>query len=300
MTILLGILSQALHGALMLGAAPLAAGLVAWLGARMRGRRAAPVWEPWRRIAALLRKRPASSEHATAVSAAAPYAAVAATMAAALLVPSFARGMALAPLADLVLVAGLLGAARCAAWLAALDAAPGAPEGAAAPAVAAEPVLLVCALVLAALTGRTNLDALWAVSDTAPVLRAPLVACGAALLVALLAERGGARGAVLREASARHLALWEYEAALRLLVWLSLLAALFVPAAAAPAGASAAGWAGGLAAWAAVVGAGCFGLALFGNLALAPRPGRAREVGLAATLLALLGAMLVFVALGTA
>ena len=325
MNVALGLLTQLLHLALVLGAAPLVAGLAPWLGARMRSRRGAPPARAWRRLAALLRKRPVLSDDASAVSVAAPYAAVAATAAAAALVPSFSRGMALAPLADLVLVAGLLGTARAAAWLAALDAGtPGGAMGAARavpPVVAAEPVLLLCALVLAALTGRTNLDALWAAPDAGPALRAPLALCAAALAAVVLAEAaalsgpgasgsgasatggagepatgpGAARAAMLREACGRHLALWEFEAALRLLVWLSLPVAMFLPAAA-PAGAGPLGWLGGLLGWGAAIGAGCLLLAAHANLAPPQRPGRAADPGLAALLLALLGALLLLAA----
>ena len=314
---LASLLIQLLHLALMIVTAPLMAGLADWLGARMRGRRAASPVQRWRRIAALLRKRPVLAESASVVSAAAPYTAAGATLAAAALVPSFTRGMILAPLADLVLVAGLLGMARCARWLAALDA--GTPLGGmgmarSAPfAVVVEPVLLLCALVLAALTGRTNLDALWTAPEIASTLWAPLVLCGAALAVAVLSESapraagdeetsgcGMAPGAVLAETSGRHLALWNFEAALRLLVCLSLLVALFLPVVAAGAGAGPLGWLQGLARWGSVMGAGCVLLALIGNLVPAPRPGRGATSGAAAMVLAFLGAVLLFATLRAA
>src|SRR3712207_3684469 len=69
--------------------------------------------------------------------------------------------------------------------------------------------------------------------------------------------------AMLLEASGRHLALWEYGAALRLTLWVTLLAALFLPFGSAPAGSGPVAWAVGLAAWAAKVGAFCAALAVF-------------------------------------
>ena len=106
--------------------------------------------------------------------------------------------------------------------------------------------------------------------------------------------------AMLLESSGRHLALWEYQAALKLTLWLALLAAMFVPFGTAPAGARAARL-GGRAA----------GLAAEDGRAV-PRPGGVRssiakmrvfrvpEFLGAALLLALLAAALLFVSTGLA
>ena len=83
-------------------------------------------------------------------------------MAAAALVPSFARGMALAPLSDLILVAGLLALGRVAMALAGMDV--GTAFGGLGAsremsfAALAEPALVVAVLSLAILAGTTNLD----------------------------------------------------------------------------------------------------------------------------------------------
>jgi hypothetical protein len=61
--------------------------------------------------------------------------------------------------------------------------------------------------------------------------------------------------AMLLEASGRHLALWEAQAALRLTLWLALVAAIFVPFGAAPAGAGPVAWVLGLGSWALKMGA---------------------------------------------
>ena len=301
MSVAAGLLSQFLHGVLMVVAPPLATGLVGWLAGRMRGRRAATPAQHWRRILTSLRKRPVLADDASIVSTAAPYVALGATFAAAILVPSFTRGMLLAPLADLVLVAGLLSLARCARWLAMLDA--GTPSGGMAMARAVpaalwtEPVLLVCALVLAAMTGRTNIDAFWAGPDAVSLLRVPLLLCGGALFLAITAQAVQGMDpdhAAPPEASGRHLALWDFEAALRLLVRLSLIAALFMPDIAAEAGAGPLDWLRGLTVWVLTMTAGCSLLAVFGTLALRPRPGRTQDLVAAALLLALLGVLLLF------
>ena len=121
MTFVGALLTQLLHLALMLAAAPLVVGATCWLKARLMGRRGAPPLQPFRDLEKLLRKRPVLAENASWVSELAPYAGVAAPLAAAALVPSFARGMVLSPVGDLVVVAGLLTLARMALALAGMD-----------------------------------------------------------------------------------------------------------------------------------------------------------------------------------
>ena len=89
------------------------------------------------------RKTPMLSESTSIVARLAPSAALTATLAAAALVPSFTLGMALSPLADMLVIVALLTIARVAITLASLDS--GAPlpgfaqQGASARAVLAEP-----------------------------------------------------------------------------------------------------------------------------------------------------------------
>ena len=118
MNALAAILTQILHLVLVLAAAPLVVGGIRWLKARMMGRVGAHPLQPWRDWTKLLRKRPVLAENASWISRAAPYVATAAAVAGVALVPSFARGMAFAPLADLVLIAGLLALGRIALALA--------------------------------------------------------------------------------------------------------------------------------------------------------------------------------------
>ena len=93
------LITQVLHLALMLAAAPLLVGITRWLKARLMGRRGASPLQPWRDLDKLLRKRPVLAENASWISEAAPHTAFAASLVAAALVPSFTRGMLLAPLA---------------------------------------------------------------------------------------------------------------------------------------------------------------------------------------------------------
>ncbi|UFN49459.1 NADH-quinone oxidoreductase subunit H [Roseomonas sp. OT10] len=319
MTLLSGLATQLLHLALMIAVAPLATGLTRWVKARLTGRRGAVPWQPWRDLAKLLRKRPVLAEGSSAVTRVAPYLAAAATLAAAMLVPTLAHGMLLAPAADLILIAGLLALARCALALAGLDAGTafgglGAGREMAFAALA-EPALLLCALTFAILSGGTNLDMLGTVfQEGAQGVRVSLALCLVALVTLALAENARipvdnpathleltmVHEAMLLEASGRHLALWEFQAALQLLLWMSLLSAVFLPFGTAPAGAGPLAWGIGALAWAAKVAVLCTGLAVFESAIAKMRVFRVPEFLGAALLLALLGAVLLFVSTGIA
>ncbi|SDB70175.1 Formate hydrogenlyase subunit 4 [Belnapia rosea] len=319
MAVLGAVIAQLLHLALMLAAAPLVLGVVRWLKARMLGRRGASPLQPLRDLAKLLRKRPVLAENASVVTEAAPHLAVAVTVVAIALVPSFAHGMAFAPVADLVLVAGLLALARMALALNGLDVGTAfGGLGAAREmsfAVLAEPALLVSALSFAILAGTTNLDQIGAVfRDGALGLRVSLGLAAVAMLAVALAENARipvdnpsthleltmVHEAMLLEASGRHLALWDYQAALKLTLWLALVSAIFLPFGVAPAGTGPLAWLIGLLAWAAKMGMLCLALAFFENAIAKMRVFRVPEFLGAALLLALLAAALLFVSTGFA
>lgn len=313
------ILAQVLHLALMLAAAPLILGGTRWLKARMMGRRGAPPLQPFLDLSKLLRKRPVLAENASLVSEAAPYAGVAACLLAAALVPSFTTGMALAPLADLLLLAGLLALARVSLALAGMDAGTAfGGLGAAREmsfAAFAEPALLLCMLTFAILAGTTNLDLIvTAFRDGALGLRVSLALAAIAMLAVAVAENGRipvdnpathleltmVHEAMLLEASGRHLALWEYGAALRLTLWLALIAAVFMPFGMAPEGSGPVAWLLGLLAWLPKMGALCLALAGFESAIARMRVFRVPEFLGAALLVALLAAALLFVSTGLA
>ena len=309
-----GILTQALHVALMLAAAPLVVGVVRWLKARMLGRRGASPLQPLRDLEKLLRKTPVLAENASWISRAAPYVAAGAALAALAVVPGFARGMALAPLGDLLVVAGLLALGRVALALAGLDVGTAfGGIGAAREmsfAALAEPALLVVALILAMLAGTTGIEAIAATFQDGSIgLRVSLVLALIALAAVAVAENARipvdnpathleltmVHEAMILEASGRHLALWEAAAALRLVLWLSLIAAVFLPFGTAPAGFAPLGWVVGILAWAAKLAALCFMLAAFESAIAKMRVFRVLEFLGVALLLGVLGAILLFV-----
>jgi len=307
------LLALVLHGALMLAAAPTLAGMLDAGRARLAGRAGPPVLQPWRELARLLRKRPVVADQASFVTPGGVYACFAATAAATLLVPSFALGMLSAPAADLFVLLGLLGLARIALALAALDAGT-ALGGVGASrtglfAVFSEPALALVVLSVALIAGGTNLDRAAAVMRDGQGLHVSLVLAAVAAAMAALVDVGQlfahgtawrlepamVREAALLELSGRHLALAEGAGQLRVLVWFGLLAALFLPFGLAPEGAGPVAWLIGLLLWAVKI-------ALLGVLLLLAETAGARMrlfgvpqfLGVA-ILLALLAAVFLFV-----
>lgn len=319
MALLAATLTQLLHAALILAAAPLVVGGTRWVKARLMGRRGPHPLQPLRDLLKLLRKQPVLADGASAVTRAAPYAALAATILAALLVPGFAQGMLLAPMADLILLAGLLAFARVAIALAGYDGGTAfGGMGAAREmtfAAFAEPALLASVLVLAVLAGTSNLDGIGALfRDGALGVRVSLLFVVLALMAVALAENARVpvdnpathleltmvHEAMILEASGRHLALWEAQAALKLTVWLALLAAIFLPFGTAPVGAGPLAWMVGLVLWVLKMGALAVALAVFETSIAKMRVFRVPEFLGAALLLALLSAALVFITTGLA
>jgi formate hydrogenlyase subunit 4 len=317
MATLAAILAQALHIALVLAAAPLLVGGVRWLKARMMGRRGADPRQPLRDLVKLWRKRPVLAENASWISRGAPYIGAGAALAAAMLVPGFARDMAFAPMADLLVIAGLLALGRVAIALAGMDV--GTAFGGLGAAremsfsVFAEPALILSALTFAILAGTTNLDAIvGAFGEGQLGLRVSLGLALAALLAVAVAENARipvdnpathleltmVHEAMILEASGRHLALWEMQAALKLLLWLMLVAAVFLPAGIAPAAAGPLAWAGGLLAFGAKLAVLALALAAFESAIAKMRVFRVPEFLGAALLLGLLAAVFLFVSTG--
>lgn len=301
-----GILAQLLHLVLMLLAALLLPGLLRLLRARLQGRHGPALLQPARDWLRLLRKQPVLADHASPVSSAAPYLAFAAVLAAALLVPGFVHGMALAPMSDLVVLAGLLLLARAAEALAALDAGTAAGGRAAARAMGQDgfalPALLLAAMGFAVLTGTTAPDAIGATLQEAALgPRLALALLLPALLAVALAGTGQlSSGSSVPEASGRHLALWEMQRALRLVLWVALLQGLFVPFGTAFPDAGLGAWLTALPLWCAKL------LLLTVVLAVAEanlarlRERRMAELMGAAALVALLGVAWLFLSAGVA
>jgi formate hydrogenlyase subunit 4 len=216
-----------------------------------------------------------------------------------------------------LLLAGLLALGRVALALAALDAGTAfGGLGAAREmsfAALAEPALLVAALILAILAGTTGIEAIAAgFQDGAPGLRVSLVLALIAICAVALADTARipvdnpathleltmVHEAMILEASGRHLALWEFQASLRLTLWLALLAAVFLPFGMAAPGAGPIAWIIGLCVFIAKMAALAFALAVFESAIAKMRVFRVPEFLGAALLLGLLGAVFLFVSTG--
>jgi formate hydrogenlyase subunit 4 len=278
--------SLVLHAALMMTAAPLLAGLRGLARAQLLGRTGPSLIQPWRDLARLVRKHPVLPDAASWLFTGVPFVCLATAIVAALLVPSFALGMLTAPLSDLVVLAGLLALARYALALAGYDTGTGLGGMGATRitlvAVWAEPAVLLIILVLASLAGSSNLDAIGATLSEQPQ-GVPWFAAGVALAIVGFMLTGPGRDAaqltLVHEAamldySGRYLAMVAYAGQLGVLVWLSLLAALFIPSGMASGGAGLMAWALGIVAWGLKIGA--LGVCLAVLEALAAGPGIAR------------------------
>jgi formate hydrogenlyase subunit 4 len=304
-TIVLSLLAQILHIGLMIAAAPTAAGLAAWLDARLTGRTGPPVLLPWRDLLRLSRKTRMLIESVSVVSRFAPAVGLGATLSAAALVPSFTLGMALMPLADVLVIVSMLSIARVASALASLDSGDArsglGQQGASALATLAEPALMLVIFTLALMGGSFNLDLIIGQQREGALLPA---AASALVLTALLAlgladisacEPGGEQTMGGMDLAMIRLAGW-----LRRLVWIDLIGALFLPVGIAGAESGLMTWLMGLLAWGIKLGG--FTLALSGLQTLMgriPRHTLPDLIGVAA-LLALLATIIVLASAGIA
>ncbi|HYZ24158.1 MAG TPA: NADH-quinone oxidoreductase subunit H [Rhodopila sp.] len=256
MSLYLALLTQALHIGLILAAAPLLAGVTEVLLARLSGRSGPPLLDPWRDLVRLWRKTPVWQDNLSPVTTLAPVAALGLMLASAALVPSFALGMALSPLADTLVIAALLIAERVTLALAAFDS--GAPkpgfaaQDAASLAVIGEPALILFVVALGIMAGGFNLDQIVAQQQDGLLL--PAVASAVALTALLgmvLAETSGGTESQQQVFNGPDLALARFAGWLRRLVWLNLIGALFLPIGMSSAEFGPLGWLIGLLAWAA-------------------------------------------------
>ena len=237
------------QAALALALAPGLVGLIRWVKARLQNRRGAPAWQPYRELAKLFQKEVVVSQNASWLFRAAPFIVFASTAAVAFLVPILAAPLPFDGVGDLLVVVYLLLLGTFFLSLAGLD--PGSPFGGMGAsrgmtvAALAEPTVALAIFALALSAGSTNLGQIVARLLTAPetaVTPGHLLAFGA-LFIVTLAETGRLpvdnpathleltmiHEAMVLEYSGRYLALVEWAAATKLLIFFSLLGNLFVP-----------------------------------------------------------------------
>jgi formate hydrogenlyase subunit 4 len=314
MALILDIVVQGAQMALVLVAAPLLTGFVRKLKARLTRRRGASVIQPYRDLARLLRKEVVLPENASWLFRATPYIVFASTWVAAALVPTFATGLLFSWTADLIAIVALLGSARFFLALAGLDV--GSSFGGIGSsrevmiATLAEPAMLMVIFTLALLANSTQLSTIAAyMASTEVGLRVSLGMVLVALIIVSLAENARipvdnpathleltmVHEAMVLEYSGRHLAMIELAAALKLLLYVSLIASVFAPWKLTAATADFSGYALGLVAYALKLAALGAALAVLETAIAKMRVFRVPQFLGAALMLGLLGMLLLFV-----
>ncbi|MEX1204586.1 MAG: NADH-quinone oxidoreductase subunit H [Dongiaceae bacterium] len=314
MAVINDLLVQAAQMALVLVLAPGLTGLVRKTKARLMRRRGASVVQPYRDLLRLLRKEAVLAANASWLFRVTPYLVFAAVWVAAALVPTFAIGLLLGPAADVIAIVALLGSARFFLALAGLDV--GTSFGGIGSsremmiASLAEPAMLMIVFTLSLLAGTTSLASIADFILGHDVgLRVSLGLALVGLVMVALAENARipvdnpathleltmVHEAMVLEYSGRHLALIEAAAAVKLLLYLSLLACLFVPWGMAGPGDGAVDHLLGLAGYVGKLAVGGVLLALVETGIAKMRVFRVSEFLGGALLLGLLGTLLLFV-----
>ncbi|MET4699081.1 formate hydrogenlyase subunit 4 [Constrictibacter sp. MBR-5] len=314
MSMLVGLLLQGLQMALVLALAPLLVGWVRKVKARLTRRRGASVLQPYRDIFRLLHKEAVLADNASWLFRVAPYLVFAAIWVAAALVPTYATSLAFSEAADLIVIVALLGSARFFLALAALDA--GTSFGGIGAsremmiAALAEPAMIMLVFSLALVAGTTSLSAVAEHMLTGDVgLRVTLGLALIGLVIVAVAENGRipvdnpathleltmVHEAMVLEYAGRHLAMIELAAAVKLVLYVSLLGTLFAPWGIAQFGAGPQALAIGIGAWVGKLAVAGLLLGLFETSIAKMRVFRVGEFLGAALLLGLLGTLLLFV-----
>ena len=248
MAMILALVAQAAQMLLVLAVAPLVLGVTRKVKARLLRRRGASVVQPYRDLWKLMHKEAVLAFNASWVYRAAPYTIFAVTWVAAALVPTYATGLMFSWSADLIAIVALMGTGRFALALAGMDV--GTAFGGLGSsremliASLAEPAMLLVVFTVALLVGTTQLSSIAAQLIDAPVgIRVSLGLALFAFVFVAVAENARipidnpathleltmVHEAMVLEYSGRHLAMIEAAAALKLVLYFSLLACLFVP-----------------------------------------------------------------------
>ena len=234
----------------LLAVSPFIVGLIRKVKARLQLRRGASVFQPYADLAKLFRKQPVVSTTTSWIFTATPYIVFASTLAAGLLVPIFVSSTPLNFAGNIIALVYLLALGTFFLMLAGLDAGSAfGGMGSSREAIVAsltEPAMILSIFAIALTKGSTNLSTIvhktalleGIVTDPSPYLMAL-----AALFIVAIAETGRVpvdnpathleltmiHEAMILEYSGRYLALIEWAAGLKLLVFLTLIANVFAP-----------------------------------------------------------------------
>ena len=237
-----------LQAVLYVAMAPLLAGWVRKVKARLQNRRGASLWQPYRDLYKLFVKEARMAHTASLLFRAAPYIVFVATWLAVAAVPLVTTSLPTAAIADVIVIAGLLALARFFLALAGMDVGTafggmGASREMFVSALA-EPAMLMAVFTLAMSAHSTNLASVveyQLFGET--VLRPSYMFALAGLVLVAVAETGRIpvdnpnthleltmiHEAMILEYSGRHLALMEWAAQLKLMLYGVLLVNVFFP-----------------------------------------------------------------------
>ena len=244
----IAILTQVLEVIAALAAAPLFVGWINQCRAWLQNRSAPSIWLPYRAIRKLFHKDAVIAHNASPLFRLAPYVVFGAMVVVAAIIPSMGTRLPLSTAADAIALVGLLAMARVFMSLAAMDV--GTAFGSLGArremmvGFLAEPALLMVIFVASLISATTALPTIAEGLATQTLGLYPSLAFTAiAFTLVLLAENARIpvdnpathleltmiHEAMLLEYSARHLALMEWAAALKLFNYASIGFALFVP-----------------------------------------------------------------------
>ncbi len=307
------VLVQVSQMMLVLLAAPLLTGFVRKVKARIQRRRGPPIVQPYRDILRLLKKEVVVAENASWIFRVAPYLIFAATWVAAALVPTFATGLLFSWSADLIAIIALLASARFFLALAGMDI--GTAFGGIGAsremmiASLAEPAMLLIIFTMALVARSTQLSAVADLMASGVGLRVSLGLALIGLIIIAIAENGRipvdnpathleltmVHEAMVLEYSGRHLAMIELAAAVKLLLYISLIGCIFIPWTLTEPGASPVSYLAGSAGFLAKLAIFGFLLGVFETAIAKMRVFRLPDFIGGALMLGLLGTLLLFV-----
>jgi formate hydrogenlyase subunit 4 len=248
MAVMFDFLIQGVQMLVVLALAPLLSGFVRVVKARLVRRRGPPLLQPYSDLARLLGKQVVLADNASWLFRVTPYLVFAATWVAAALVPTFATGLVFSWSADLIAIVALIASARFFTALAGLDI--GTSFGGIGSsrevmfASLAEPAMIMIIFTLALIAGSTQLSTIAQIMAHPELgLRVSLALALVALILVAIAENARipvdnpathleltmVHEAMVLEYSGRHLALVDLAAMLKLLLYGSLIACIFVP-----------------------------------------------------------------------
>ena len=246
MAIIQALAFQGAQMLLVLLLAPLLTGLVRKAKARLMRRQGPSLIQPYRDLRRLLGKDVVLAENASWLFRVVPYVICAVTWVAAALVPTFATGLLFSWSGDLIAIIAMLGSARFLLALAALDI--GTSFGGIGSsrevlfASLAEPAMIVLVFTVALVAGSTQLSTIANVMFSEG-LRVSLALALFGFIIVAIAENARipvdnpathleltmVHEAMVLEYSGRHLAMIEFAAMLKLLLYVSLIACIFFP-----------------------------------------------------------------------